>query len=73
MLAVRAAISTFEAFSSQTSSNVVETAIGQHAIPNRETLDKLLRYETTFDKAINRALDRLERLQRIRRQLVRPH
>jgi hypothetical protein len=25
-------------------------AIGQHAIPNREALDKILRYETTIDR-----------------------
>lgn len=46
--------------------NVVEAAIGQHAIPNREAIDRLLRYETTFDNGITRALDRLERLQRQR-------
>jgi hypothetical protein len=73
MLAVRTAISTFEELSSQRWTNVVEVAVGQHVIPHREILDKLLLYETTFDKAINRALDRLERLQRSGRQLVRPH
>jgi len=47
--------------------NVKETAIGQHAIPNPEALDRLLRYETTVDRSLTRALDRLERLQRRRR------
>ena len=46
--------------------NVQEVAIGQHAIPNREALDRLLRYETTIDRSLTRALDRLERLQRRR-------
>lgn len=45
---------------------VTEAAIGQHAIPNREALDRLLRYETTFDRSLTRALDRLDRLQRRR-------
>ena len=35
-------------------------------IPNREALDRLLRYETTIDRSLTRALDRLERLQRRR-------
>jgi|SRR5271169_1345902 len=47
--------------------NVTEAAVGQHAIPNHEALDKLLRYETTADRSLSRALDRLERLQRCRR------
>jgi len=46
--------------------NIMEVAIGQHAIPNVEALDRLLRYETTFDRSLTRALDRLQRLQRRR-------
>ncbi len=45
---------------------VTEVAIGQHAIPDREALDRLLRYETTIDRTLARALDRIERLQRRR-------
>ena len=41
--------------------------MGQHVIPNREALDKILRYKTTSDRSLGRALDRLERLQRRRR------
>ena len=44
--------------------DVMEGAIGQHAIPNPEALDRLLRYETTTERSLTRALDRLERLQR---------
>lgn len=70
-LAARAGISCFKQCSSDRLINVIETAFGQYAIPDREALDKLLRYETTIDKALNRALDRLERLQGRRRGLVR--
>jgi hypothetical protein len=45
---------------------MVEMALGQHAIPNREALDRLLRYETTIDRSRTRAFDQLERLQRRR-------
>jgi len=43
--------------------SVVEVAVGQNAIPNREALDKILRYETTIERQLSRAVDRLERLQ----------
>jgi hypothetical protein len=45
---------------------VTEVAIGQHAIPNSEALDKILRYEAAVNRDLGRALDRLERLQRRR-------
>ncbi len=67
MLTAQGGIRCFEEISNSRWTNVLETAIGQHAIPNREALDKLLRYETTIDRALNRSLDRLERLQRRRR------
>jgi len=44
----------------------MEVRIGQHAIPNPEALDRLLRYEAAIDRSLTRALDRLERLQRRR-------
>src|SRR5208282_3463553 len=46
---------------------VWEIAHAQHAIPDRESLDRILRYETAIEKNLGRALDRLERLQRRRR------
>lgn len=53
--------------------NVTEAAVGQYAIPNREVLDRLLRYETTIDRSLSRAIDRLECLQRRRSgEPVRP-
>ena len=60
------AIGFLEELSMQRWTNVRETAVGQHAIPNPEALDRLLRYETTIDRSLTRALDRLERLQRRR-------
>jgi hypothetical protein len=47
--------------------SIVEIAVGQNAIPNCEALDRILRYETTIERNLSRALDRLERLQRRRR------
>lgn len=66
MFTTTIAISFFEQLGKLRWTNVVETAIGQHAIPDREALDRLLRYETTIDRHLTRALDRLERLQRQR-------
>ncbi len=47
--------------------NVREAAVGRHAIPNPEVLDRILRYETTIERYLNRAMERLDRLQRHRR------
>jgi hypothetical protein len=47
--------------------NVTELAYDQHAIPNSDALDKMLRYEAGIDRNLNRALDRLEHLQRRRK------
>ena len=47
---------------------VTEIAIGQHVIPSSEALDKLLRYETATERSLGRAHDRLERLQRRRKE-----
>ena len=44
--------------------NVEEAAVGRHAIPNGEALDKILRYETAIDRQLGRTVDRLERLQK---------
>jgi hypothetical protein len=47
--------------------SVTELAYDQHAIPNSDALDKILRYEAAIDRNLNRAVDRLERLQRRRK------
>lgn len=67
MLTVTNLIHLFEQFSTRRWTNVLETAVGGYAIPNQEALNRLLRYDTTADRALNRALDRLECLQRRRR------
>jgi hypothetical protein len=67
MYSVTNAIAELEQVSQRRWTNVVETAIGQHAIPNREALDKILRYEAAIDRSLSRAVDRLEHLQRCRR------
>jgi hypothetical protein len=46
--------------------NVTEVAIGEHAIPNGDALDKILRYEPAIERQLSRSVDRLERLQRRR-------
>jgi hypothetical protein len=73
MLTAQGGIRCFEELSNRRWTNVLETAIGQRAIPNREALEKILSYETATDRSLGRALDRLERLQRRRRgELVPP-
>jgi hypothetical protein len=66
MKTVKYLIREFEQMANRRWMNVWEAACGTHAIPNSEVLDRLLRYETTIDRALNRALDRLDRLQRRR-------
>ncbi len=66
-------IARLEPLSSRRWINVIETAVGQIAIPNTDVVDKILRYEAMTEKSLSRALDRLERLQRRRRgELVPP-
>jgi len=74
MQTVTNVISQFEELADRRYINVEEAARGKHAIPNSEVLDRLLRYETTIDRALNRALERLERLQRrrLRQPLLPP-
>lgn len=59
-------IAFLEALGKQRSANVMEAAVGRHAIPNGDALDKILRYETAIERQLGRAVDRLERLQRRR-------
>jgi len=40
--------------------------LGAYVIPKREQLDTILRYETTIERSLDRALNRLERLQKMR-------
>lgn len=48
--------------------SILEVTTAKHVIPNRDDLDRILRYETAADRSLSRALDRLERLQRRRRE-----
>jgi hypothetical protein len=67
------AIALHERMSGRRWTNVLEIATGRHAIPNPEALDKILRYETTVERYLSRAIEQLERLQRRRRgELVSP-
>ena len=38
-----------------------------NTLPRKKDLDRILRYETANERALTRALDRLERLQRLRK------
>jgi len=46
---------------------VADVARDHHLIPESEVVDKIVRYETAIDRALNRSQDRLERLQRRRK------
>jgi hypothetical protein len=63
---VSAAIACLQPMSARRWTNVLEAAVGQHAIANTEVVDKILRYEAMAERSLSRALDRLERLQRRR-------
>ena len=72
MYIVTSGIACLEPLSNRRWTNVMETAIGQHAISNTEVVDKILRYEAMTERSLTRALDRLERLQRRRSGEVVP-
>jgi hypothetical protein len=59
-------IAYLEAIGTRRWTNVLEAAVGRHAIPNDDALDKILRYEAAIDRQMGRSIDRLERLQRRR-------
>ncbi len=61
-------VSLIEQLGQSRQTSVLEIAIAQQVIPNSESLDRLLRYETTIDRDLTRAVDRLECLQRRRRE-----
>jgi len=47
-------------------SDKLKVACEQQAIPNRQAVDRIIRYEAAAERNLARALDRLERLQRRR-------
>ncbi len=57
-------IAGIEGAGKQRSANLLEAAIGQYMIPSSEALDRLVRYETTIERSLARAQDRLYRLQK---------
>lgn len=66
MNAVVGVIACVEPMRNHRRTNVIETAVGRHAIPDERTVDKILRYESMTERSLTRASDRLERLQRRR-------
>lgn len=60
-------MNTIRSVAQQRSANVRETAVGRHAVPSPEALDRILRYETTIERYLSRGIERLERLQQRRR------
>lgn len=48
--------------------SITEVAIGRHAIPDREAIDRIVRYAANCDRLLDRAIDRLEGLQRYRKE-----
>src|SRR5579872_5339320 len=47
--------------------DALEVRANSLAVPREKDLDRILRYETANERALTRALDRLERLQRLRK------
>lgn len=65
---VRAGTAIFKDLLQARHASITEAAIGRHAIPDREALDKIVRYQTTNDRMLGHAIDLLERLQRRRKE-----
>jgi hypothetical protein len=59
---VRVAIDYLVAESKMVYDNVLDLGLNLAAIPNRDAVDRLLRYEPANDRALSRSLDRLDRL-----------
>jgi len=67
------AIASYELTRRSATTNDLKVTLGQHVIPNRDDLEKILRYDTAIDRSLGRAIDRLERLRRRRKgELVPP-
>jgi hypothetical protein len=47
--------------------NNMKIAVSQHVVPNGDALEKILRYNAAIDRSLDRALNRLDRLQRRRK------
>jgi hypothetical protein len=67
LITVKAAISMVKLMRQVRTIQRFEITTAQHVIPDREGLDRILRYETAIERNLGRALDRLERLQRQRK------
>jgi hypothetical protein len=73
LITTNVAIGYLERLTDQTVASLLNVSLERQAIPNRDALDKILRYEAMVERARDRALDRLERLQRRRQgELVPP-
>ena len=66
-LTLREAIDLYERQLRSATPYKMKIVYAQHLIPNRDALDKILRYETTTERSLDRAHNRLERLQRRRK------
>ena len=63
----RRALRSIESWAKEQFESVLNVAFDRQAIPNRDALDRLLRYEAAIERDLGRANDRLERLQRRRK------
>jgi hypothetical protein len=72
LFTVKSAIILFEELRHSRNTSIREIAIARHVIPNGDALDKILRYETTIERQLDRTVDRLDRLQRHRKGEIIP-
>jgi hypothetical protein len=61
-----AVVGFLEKLADDRAAGVYESAVAEHLLPHEDDLRKLLRYGAAIDRNLDRALDRLERLQRRR-------
>jgi hypothetical protein len=59
-------ISTFERYATERESLVLDAEARSFSLPPMDATDKLLRYEAHLDRQLYRAMDQLERMQRLR-------
>ncbi len=67
LLQTNIAIFHLETYAKQKLESTQNVFYERQAIPNSDALDKILRYSAMIDRDLNRAYDRLERLQRRRK------
>lgn len=60
------AAESFSALKMPGTEEIRSAEIAQQSIPHRDSLDRIMRYEASIERSLNRAYDRLERLQRRR-------